>query len=70
MNAKMGTGEMIREEYLSPRELSKLLKVSRPWPYVMAKRGRLSYYKIGKVIRFRVTDIQEFLERSRIEKRI
>jgi excisionase family DNA binding protein len=57
------------EELLSPKELSKLLKVSKPWPYIMVKRGLLPYYKMGKVIRFRLSDIEAFLERSRVEWR-
>jgi len=57
------------EELLSPKELSRLLKVSKPWPYIMVKRGLLSYYKMGKVIRFRWSDIETFLEQSRVEKK-
>jgi excisionase family DNA binding protein len=57
------------EEYLSSKEVSRYLKVSKPWPYVMAKRGILPYHKMGKVIRFRRSDIETFLERSRVEKR-
>jgi len=55
------------EELLSPKELSRLLKVSRPWPYIMVKRGLLPYYKLGKAIRFRWSDIEAYLERSRVE---
>jgi putative molybdopterin biosynthesis protein len=57
------------DDFLTPKEVSKLLKVSKPWPYAMVKRGLLSYYKMGKVIRFKKSDIEEFLERSRIEKK-
>jgi excisionase family DNA binding protein len=57
------------EEYLSPKGVSKYLKVSKPWPYVMAKRGILPYHKMGKVIRFKRSDIEAFLERSRVERR-
>jgi excisionase family DNA binding protein len=35
------------EELLSPKELSNLLKVSKPWPYIMVKRGVLPCYKMG-----------------------
>jgi excisionase family DNA binding protein len=56
------------EELVSPKELSKLLKVSKPWPYTMVKRRLLPYYKMGKVIRFRMSDIEAYLERSRVEK--
>jgi excisionase family DNA binding protein len=57
------------EELLSPKELSRLLKVSKPWPYIMVKRGLLPYYKMGKVIRFKLSDIEAFLEQSRVERR-
>ena len=57
------------EEYLSSKEVSQYLKVSKPWPYVMAKRGILPYHKMGKVIRFRRSDIEAFLAGSRVEKK-
>ena len=57
------------EELISPKELSRLLKVSKPWPYIMVKRRLLPCYKMGKVIRFKLSDIEAYLERSRIEKR-
>jgi excisionase family DNA binding protein len=58
------------EELISPRELSKLLKVSKPYPYMLVKRGLLPYYKMGKVIRFKWSDIEAYLERSRMERRV
>jgi excisionase family DNA binding protein len=58
------------EELISPRELSNLLKVSKPWPYVMVKRGVLPCYKMGKVIRFKWSDVEAYLERSRVERRV
>jgi excisionase family DNA binding protein len=57
------------EELLSPKELSRLLKVSKPWPYIMVKRRLLPYYKMGKVIRFKWSDIEVYLEQSRVEKK-
>ena len=57
------------EELISPKELSKLLKVSKPWPYLMVKRGVLPYYKLGGVIRFKREDVDGYLERSRIERK-
>jgi len=58
------------EELISPKELSRLFKVSKPWPYIMVKRGLLPCYKMGKVIRFRWSDIEDYLERSRVERRV
>jgi excisionase family DNA binding protein len=57
------------EELISPKELSKLLKVSKPYPYLLAKRGLIPYYKIGDTIRFKLSDVEAFLERSKVEKR-
>jgi excisionase family DNA binding protein len=57
------------EELISPKELSKLLKVSKTWPYKMAKRGRLPCYRLEGVIRFKRVDIEAYLERSRSEKK-
>jgi excisionase family DNA binding protein len=57
------------EELLSPKELCRLLKVSKPWPYVMVKRGLLPHYKMGRVIRFRQSDIEAYLNQSRIERK-
>lgn len=58
------------EELFSPKELSRLLKVSKPWPYIMVKRGLLPCYKMGKVIRFKWSDVEAYLERSRVERRV
>lgn len=57
------------EELISPKELSKMLKVSKPWPYIMIKRGVIPHYKLGKTIRFKQRDIEAYLERCRIEGR-
>jgi len=56
------------EDLISPKELSKLLKVSEAWPYKMIQRGRIPYYKIEGVVRFRRGDIEAFLEECRKEK--
>jgi excisionase family DNA binding protein len=55
------------EELISPKELSKLLKVSKPWPYIMVKRGVLPCYKMGGLVRFKRSDVEAYLERSRLE---
>jgi excisionase family DNA binding protein len=64
---RIGRGDV--EELISSKELSRMLKVSKPWPYVMVKRGLLPCYKMGKVIRFKWSDIEAFLEQSRVERR-
>jgi excisionase family DNA binding protein len=60
---------MTEDEILSPREVSRLWKVSRPFPYVLAHRGVLPFHKLGKTIRFKRSDIERFFEESRVEKK-
>ena len=58
------------DEIITPKEVAKLFKTSRPWPYQMAYRGRLPYHKIGeKLIRFKRSDVERFFEESRVEKK-
>jgi excisionase family DNA binding protein len=60
----------MNDEILTPREVSQFYKTSRPWPYVAAKRGILPFHKLGeKLIRFKRSDIEDFFERSRVEKK-
>ncbi len=49
-------------EFISPEELARYLKVSRPMPYLWIKKGLLPYVRIGKIIRFRKSDVLEFIE--------
>ena len=56
------------EELVSPKELCKLLKVSKFWTYTMVKKGLLPCYKMGKTVRFKKSDIEAYLERTRLEK--
>jgi excisionase family DNA binding protein len=56
-------------KYLSPKEVSELLRVSKPFPYLLIKRGLIPFYKMGKVVRFKLTDIEDYLERCRIERK-
>lgn len=47
-------------------ELTKHLKVCRPQLYSWQVRGLIPYFKIGRAVRFRVTDVAEALETMRI----
>jgi excisionase family DNA binding protein len=56
------------DEWLTPKDVSTLLKVSKPLPYQWVKRGILPHYKLmDKVIRFKKSDIEAFIARCRIE---
>ena len=61
---------LMNDEILTPREVAKFYKTSRPWPYTAAYRGLLPYHKLGdKLIRFKRSDIEEFFEASRVERK-
>jgi excisionase family DNA binding protein len=60
---------MMEDRLLSPKELSEFLRVSKPFPYLLARRGLIPFYKMGKVIRFKRSDIEAYLKRSRVEKK-
>jgi excisionase family DNA binding protein len=44
-----------------------MLGISRRMVFEFRSKGELQYVKLGRLIRYRVSDIQTFLERKRIE---
>ncbi|MFX0200812.1 MAG: helix-turn-helix domain-containing protein [Candidatus Hodarchaeota archaeon] len=50
------------EEILSPKELSKILKVSLVCVYKWAERGVIPSYKLEGVVRFSRDDVLDFLQ--------
>ena len=55
----------LNDEFITPEELAKKLKVSTPHIYVMVKRGLIPCYKIGKCLRFKGQDVNDFLKTTR-----
>ena len=49
------------EEYLTPEELAKLLKVDRKTIYALAKDGRLPHARVGRQIRFNKAEVLKAL---------
>lgn len=50
------------ERYLSEKEVSEVLNVSRRTLHDYRNEGRISYYKLGGKILYKESDIQQFLE--------
>jgi excisionase family DNA binding protein len=48
---------MENQEWLSPEELAAILKVSRHHVVRLARQGKISSLKIGKLWRFRLNDV-------------
>ena len=50
---------------LDADQAAELLGISREWIYKMARRGELPYYRLGRAMRFRRSELDAFLEEAR-----
>lgn len=57
----------IRNDYLTTDQVMALLGVSRQTVHNWTCAKRLPFYKFGKVLRFNIRDIQNFIESTRKE---
>ncbi|MFM8401723.1 MAG: helix-turn-helix domain-containing protein, partial [Pirellula sp.] len=48
-------------------QAAQMLGISRRMVFEFRSKGELQYVKLGRLIRYRVSDIQTFLERKRLE---
>ena len=53
-------------DLMTEQELARHLKICRRQLYNWRAAGLIPYFKLGKAVRFRVTDVNEALERMRI----
>jgi excisionase family DNA binding protein len=58
-----------RREFYTVTQLADLLQFNEMTIYRMVKTGRLPCYLIGRIMRFRVDDIEEFLQQRRVPTR-
>lgn len=52
-------------EFCTADELATRLRVTKATIYRMARRGEIPYYSIGRAMRFRSQDVEDFLRRCR-----
>ncbi len=52
-------------EFYTAQELAQMLRVTEMTIYRMAKRGQLPFYSIGRSMRFRVKEVEEFLQAAK-----
>jgi len=56
------------EELLTPEEVARMLKVDKRTIYYWIERKAINYIRINKkVVRFRPTDVEEFLRKHTIK---
>ena len=53
-------------DLMTEQELARHLKICRRQLYNWRVAGLIPYFKLGKAVRFRVTDVNEALEKMRI----
>jgi len=57
------------EPMLSQREFAEMANVSVPTIYLWRKKDLIRYYKLGwRTVRFRLSDVQKFIERRKESK--
>jgi excisionase family DNA binding protein len=50
------------EEYLTARDIMRIMKVSRPQAYSYLHGGKLKTYKVGRLVRIKPADLKQFIE--------
>ncbi len=58
---------MILKEILNVDELSEYLGIKKSSLYSKVERKEISYYKIGHLVRFKRSDIDLWMEKSKVE---
>lgn len=57
------------KEFMTVEDVSKLLKVSRMTVYRWIKAGKLTGYKVGRSYLFKKEDINDFVEKNKVQNK-
>jgi putative molybdopterin biosynthesis protein len=55
----------LAEEFLTVEEVQELLKVGRTFAYSLVRSGELPSYRVGRLLRIRRSDVEDWLESQR-----
>ncbi|MBE0568227.1 MAG: helix-turn-helix domain-containing protein [Deltaproteobacteria bacterium] len=61
MSTEIGEYRLLR-----PEEVAKILRLSKPRIYQLAKSGLLPFFRFGKSVRFLESDVFDFIRSRRI----
>jgi excisionase family DNA binding protein len=50
------------DEYLTPQDVMRILRVSRTTAYGYIRSRRLKSFKVGRLVRIKADDLQRFIE--------
>jgi excisionase family DNA binding protein len=54
-------------KYLTVKQLAQMLGISLANAYRKMEMRDIPFYRIGRVVRFKLEDVEEYLEKNRIE---
>ena len=52
---------------MKPGDVAEFLGISKSTLYLMVETRKLPFYKIGGSLRFKMSDVEEFLKKLRVE---
>lgn len=53
------------QEMMTIKEVTLYLKISRQYLHQLTREGQISCYKLGKAVRYRRDDIEEYLQKRK-----
>lgn len=53
------------QDFITVSEVAKALKVSEPWIYKLVRQKRIPFFRVQKLVRFSLIEIEEWLEATR-----
>lgn len=68
MSTGMRAGQTVPRLLVSPRDAAKLLSVSERTLFTLTKAGTIPVVRIGRCVRYSVTELQEWVRRGSQKK--
>ena len=56
------------EPFVSVAHIARLLGVPASWVYERTSRGEIPHYRVGRYVRFRVSEVERWLAEDRDER--
>ena len=60
------SGGTIMEQFLTVKEICSMLNLNRGTVFSKIQKGELQAYKVGKLYRIKMTDFQDYLNKTKI----
>lgn len=60
-------GDSTKSNLMKPGDLALFLGISKSTLYLLVETRKLPFYKVGGGLRFKMSDVEEYLEKARVE---